>query len=115
MKNELESPEDFYTSRWYDFKKSLISKFNLVMILLGIAFLVDWKMGGPFMQKCILFQYKVRGINVNAPNFTILSFFGTYKQIQQLALVYDKFLWIFFLGITALSYLRGFLISALKK
>lgn len=115
MNNDIENSELYYAGRWSNFRKALTSKFNIFMILLGILFLVDLKLGGPLMQKLILIQYGIRGIDVNGPNFTIVSVFGTYKEIAKLALAFDKFLWIFFIGITALSWLLGFLVSALKK
>jgi hypothetical protein len=107
--------DQLYVSRWAPFQRALKSKFNLFVLVLGLVILIDWQMGAPMMTRIINFWYDLKGIDVNSPKFTMLSVFGAYNKVNDLALVFDKFLCLFFLGVTALSYLWGLLMSGMKK
>ena len=107
--------EDLYVSRFYMLKKALKSKWNLFCLSLGVLFLADWLTGGSIMEQILLFQYKLRGIDVNVPRFRVLTFFGTYRDINLLARTFDKFFALFFLITTGLSYGKGLLSGLMNK
>lgn len=107
--------DKYYASRFAPFQRSLKSKFNLVILVLGLVILVDWMTGGPLAAKLMLSWYDLKGVDVHAPKFTILSVFGAYRKVNDLALAFDKFLSIFFLAVAALSYTWGLAASLINR
>jgi len=107
--------DHLYGKRFDPLKRALTGKFNIFMLFLTVIFVIDLSSGSPMMTKLIEIQYSIRGINVHGPDVKILSFFGTFNDVQKLGAVFDKYLAGLFFVFWALPVTLGTLTSLFKK
>lgn len=103
------------TERFYPLFEKLKSKFNLIMVILGIIFLIDLYHGSPLTKQIIIFQLKIMKIDPSKGGFKLLSVFGNFSNVDSLAKVFDKALFIGFFVISGASYLRGLIGSLIRS
>ncbi len=103
------------SDRYLPFLEKLKSKWNFVMVVLGIVFVIDLFTGSAITRQIVLFQCKLMNIDPNAGGFKIVSVFGRYSSVIAMAKVLDKALFIGFFVLSGGSYLYGLAGSLLHK
>ena len=94
---------------------SLKNKFNLALLIPGLICLVDLLFGSPIMQRIMTGYLGLRGIDPVRQGFTMITIFGKIKGVTHAAVLFDRAIAVFFLGIVCLSYLRGLYSSLFSK
>ncbi len=101
--------------RFLPFLEKLKSKWNFVMVVLGVVFLIDLFAGSPITSQIVLFQCRLMNINPHASGFKIVSVFGRYSSVIAMAKVLDKALFIGSFALSGGSYVYGLIGSLLNK
>lgn len=103
------------SERLRPFFDKLKSKSNLIMVILGLVFLIDLYYGSPVVKQIILFQLKIMDIDPSKGGFTLFSIFGKFYNVDSLARVLDKALFIGFFILSGASYMRGLIGSIINS
>ncbi len=101
--------------RFLPFLEKLKSKWNFVMVILGIVFLLDLYTGSAITKQIVLFQCRLMNIDPFANGFKIVSVFGRFTSVAAMAKVLDKALFIGFFVLAGGSYCYGLVGSLLNK
>jgi uncharacterized membrane protein len=78
----MEEPDDIKLT---PFKDELKSPFNWIVLIIGIAFLVDLLGTGSMAKSVALFQMKLMGVDTTVKNFQVVSVFGIFPSVEAYA------------------------------
>lgn len=97
------------------FIETLKSRYNLILVLVGIALVADMYLGSPALRQVVFLQLKIMKIDPSRGGFRIISIFGTFTSVDQVAKIFDKAGIIICFCFAGISFLRGFIESLMRK
>jgi hypothetical protein len=98
------------TDRFLPLVEELKSVSNWIMAVIGIAMIFDLYAGSPLTSQIVAVQMKIMHADPTAAGgFRLVTIFGAFTNVRQLAAVFDKAIAIICLGITGIGYVRALL------
>jgi len=91
--------------------RKLRNPVNIVLMVIAIALVVDYVLGGPVMTKLVGLQLRAMGVDPATKTMRLFTIFGTFTRVDVWTRFLERALMVIFFAVPGLSYLGGLITS----